>query len=171
MNKRKYQKAIALMLVGLTLSISGCAAWWANFKKDPVAQVESILSVASTVLNIAQVVFGSIKPSIPADQQAKAQADFDAVMLAANNSVATVQDALQVAEDAKVSNPDFTKVLNDLSTAIAQVQTTIDTYKALVKSGTPGNTGVSVAPTVPGYDTLVARVGILRQRCARPVMN
>lgn len=161
----KFRKLISFLLIGLTLSATGCStAWWANFKKDPVAQTESILQTVATIVSIATAVFGEVKQALPVDQQAKAQAEFDNGLLAVDATIDAARSLVAVAADAQQSNPDFTKVLNDLSTAVTNLQNVVATYKALI-AGTPPAVGIA-----QNYAVLESRVGALKQRLARPLV-
>src|SRR5512142_1682239 len=96
------KKLFATMLMGVFLvSATGCGAWWANFKKDPVAQTESILSVVEEIVQVAVVVFGGVKANLPQDIQTQAQADFDKAVAAVTKAEAAVRAAVVVAADAK----------------------------------------------------------------------
>ncbi len=173
---RKLYKFTAVALIVPVLSLTSCSTWWSNFQKDPVAQTESLIQSIGTILSIAHVVFGSIKPALPADKQAIAQAKFDESVLAVNAATDALQASVQTAADLKQSNPDFSKVIADLLAAVQALQTVIDEFKVIMQapapvaapsSSVPGPmmaTPPKAAPTPRGYDVLVSKIATLKAR-------
>lgn len=160
----KLQKAGSVLLLALALSTSGCAAWWANFQKDPVTQTEAIIQSIGTIVHVAGVVFGGVKPVLSSDKQALAQRKFDEASLAVDRGIVAVRAAVQAAADAKQANPDFTKVLADLSNAVTALQGVIDETRQLAV--VPGASLGGGLVTPPGYDSLVSQVSGVKARIA-----
>ena len=158
------KKTFALLLLVATtmftaVGCSGCnSAWWQNFKNDPTAQVQLFENSVQTALSDADVVWQSIKMYLPPDLKAKAQLRYDQAVFAVNRAVQLLNDGVQVAVDAQQSNPDFSKLIQAVSDAVAQVVALINEFKATPPPATL-EMGVPPKPATPvGMDDLNAAV-------------
>ena len=64
--------ALVLATTIVTPSLSGCTAatnWWTSFKADPAAQAAQIFSTVQTIINVAELVFGQVKPGNAASRR------------------------------------------------------------------------------------------------------
>ena len=173
---RKFHKLVAVSLIATTLATAGCSTWWSNFKKDPVAQTETLIQSVQVILSVATVTFASVKGALPADKQPIAQAKFDEAVLAVNGAIDTLNAAIRTAADLQQSKPDFGKVVADLMAAVSSLQTVIDEFKVIMQapapvaapsSSVPGPmmaTPPKAAPTPRGYDALVSKIATLKAR-------
>lgn len=152
---------ILLVLSGTTAATSGCATWWSNFKADPVAQTQSILSTIQTIVSVATMVFGQVKPALSAEDQQIAQEAFDKAVLAVQHSEGLIQQAVQTAADQK-EKLDLTALLADAGKAVDQLQAMI----AALKAKAPGKVGTS--PIVQAQsDELGQQVGLMHRQMAQ----
>lgn len=156
----KIKLALCGLLIGLT-TLTGCATWWSNFKKDPVAQTQTFIRSIDTILSIATVVFGEVKPQLPPAVQPTAQVKFDAAVLAVHRSVDAIQSTVQTAADAQQDKPNLTKLIADATKAVQDVQAVIDSYKALAASSQTG-AGHGTQPSA-GYSELTKQVAGLKR--------
>jgi len=170
---RKLSKFVAVPLLTAMLTTSGCSTWWSNFKKDPVAQTETLIQSVEVILSVAAVTFTSVKSALPADKQVVAQAKFDDAVLTVNKAIDAVNAAIQTAADLQQSKPDFSKVVADLMSAVSSLQAVVDEFKILMQAPPPAATGpgqpVSALPpgAIPaprGYDVLTAKISALKSR-------
>jgi hypothetical protein len=151
-------------LVGLAVGLTGCAGWWEAFKKNPAAQTESIIQTVSTILQVATTVFGGIKPHLPADKQDIAQQKFDQAMVAAQHSIETVRAAVHAAAEAQQDNPDFSKLIAEMTKAVEGIQKLVDDFRALAGASKPGLVGAGGEYKPVGYDDMVGMIGSYKQR-------
>ena len=175
---RKFHKLVAVSLIATTLATAGCSTWWSNFKKDPVAQTETLIQSVQVILSVATVTFASVKGALPADKQPIAQAKFDEAVLAVNGAIDTLNAAIRTAADLQQSKPDFGKVVADLMSAVSSLQAVIDEFKVLMQAPAPAvasaapsssapvklTTAAPVAPQPRGYDDLISKIGALKKR-------
>lgn len=158
---------VALMFCGL---MTGCTpTWFQDFKSDPVQQTEIVLNKAASIQQIAIVVFGQLKPLLPADKQAVFQKKFDGSIVALNKAMDAVRAAVRAAAEAQVEKPDLTKVIADVVAAVEAVKAVIEEVRGLLKTppvaATPG-----AAPAAPllvedpvGYGELGSMVDDLKK--------
>jgi hypothetical protein len=95
-----------------------------------IATAESIAQTAATVVADAQIVWPVVYASIPAASQAAAQTAFNQAVFAVNHADLALDDAIQAAIAANTTNPDFTAVISQLSAAVAQVVTIIQSFES-----------------------------------------
>jgi len=116
-------KTLIALLLSVSMVVStGCGSWLSNFEKDPVAQTNSILGTIETIISVATLIFGDAKPLLPVDQQAKAQADFNVLILNANRVKQEAQDLLVIAKDTSNEHPDLSKVVTDSVKAVQDLK-------------------------------------------------
>lgn len=133
-------------LVGLMV---GCSPTWFNdFKSDPVKQTDIVLDSAMSIEQIAIVVFGQLKPLLPADKQALYQSKFDGTIIALNSAMEAVRAAVKAAADAQQTNPDLSAVIADVVKAIDQVKAVVDEIRDLLKAPPPA-AAPGAAPAAP----------------------
>lgn len=118
-----------LLATVLTSTSVGCAGWWTDFKNNPAAQVASVVDTIHTIINIADVLFGQIKPNLPTALQADAQAAFDTAVMAVNHSIGILQAAVQTAVD-QVSGLDLSKFFADATKAATELQNLINDLRS-----------------------------------------
>jgi hypothetical protein len=174
---RTLYKLISIALIVPVLSLTSCSTWWSNFKKDPVAQTETLIQSVQVILSVATVTFASVKGALPADKQPIAQAKFDEAVLAVNGAIDALHASIQTAADLQQSKPDFSKVVADLMAAVQGLQAVVDEFKVLMQaspvaaaSAQPAASGSPVkltaqapsAATPRGYDVLVTKISALK---------
>ena len=64
--KSAWKKVVVLTL---SVSLTGCAGWIENFKKDPVTQIQNVIQGVETVVSIAVLIFGQVKPTLSPEEQ------------------------------------------------------------------------------------------------------
>ena len=173
---RNFHKFVAVPLLAVMLTTSGCSTWWSNFKKDPVAQTETLIQSVQVILSIATVTFASVKAALPADKQPIAQAKFDEAVLTVNAAIDALHASIRTAADLQQSKPDFSKVVADLMAAVTSLQAVVDEFKVLMQasptvaaapsSSAPGKltAGPPVIAEPRGYDVLVSKISALKKR-------
>jgi hypothetical protein len=170
---RKISKFVAVPLLAVMLTTAGCSTWWSNFKKDPVAQTETLIQSVQVILSVATVTFASVKGALPADKQVVAQAKFDEAILTVNKTIDALHAAIQTAADLQESKPDFSKVVADLMAAVVGLQAVVDEFKVLMTTSplpaTSASAGspvkLTAAPAEPrGYDVMVSKIAALKSR-------
>lgn len=143
---------LALMLVVALSTVSGCAAiaaWWNNFKQDPVAQVQVFEQGVAVAVADATIAFQVVKNFLPADVQVKAQADFDSAILSVNHAMAALNDAVQAAVVAQSANPDFTAIITDVTNAVVAVIAIVDQYKSAPSAPAAATATFGTRPAEP----------------------
>jgi hypothetical protein len=163
--RSKLQAAVASVLLAtvtpvIGFSVTGCATWISNFKKDPIGQIQNVIQIVQTIISAGTIVFGEVKTALPADEQAKAQADWDAAILKVNGTVAALQAAVQVAVDAKQPNPNLSQLVTDLVKAIDELQTVISLYNSHLSAS--GKLAAKAPPK--GYDLFLQQVALLKKQ-------
>lgn len=133
------RKFLAASMIAVMLTVTpACATWWADFKNNPAAQVASVVDTIHTIVNIADVIFGQIKPNLPTALQTDAQAAFDKAVMAVNHSIGILQAAVQTAVD-QGDGLDLSKFFADATKAAMELQNLInDLRNKQVTTGTVG---------------------------------
>jgi hypothetical protein len=149
--------------------MTGCSpTWFQDFKSDPVKQTDAVLDTATSIEQVAIVVFNQLKPLLPADKQAEFQGKFDGSIVALNKSMDAVRSAVKAAAEAQVANPDLTQVIADVVTAINNVKSVVDDIRTLLKTpppaAAPGAAPAQVLTQDPiGYTELDGMVSSLKK--------
>jgi hypothetical protein len=115
------------------------------------------------VLAIADVSWNSIKPYLPAETLVKVQPRYDQAVLTVNKSLLILDDAVQVAIEAKNPNPDFSKLIAAVSDAVVQVVAIINEFKATPTPATISSTTPPKPVTPTGYNDLSAAVATMKK--------
>lgn len=163
----KRQFAMLLLVVTTVFAAIGCSgcnsAWWQNFKNDPTAQVQLFETSVQTALSDADVVWQSVKMYLPADLRVKAQGRYDQAVFAVNRALQLLNDGVQAAVEAQQASPDFSKLIQAVSDAVAQVVALINELKATPPPATL-EFGVPPKPAVlAGMDDLNAAVATMNK--------
>lgn len=136
------RKLLASFMLAVMLTTSvGCASWWTDFKANPAAQVASVVDTIHTIVNIADILFGQIKPNLPVALQSDAQAAFDTAVMAVNHAIGVLQAAVQTAVD-QGSGLDLTKFFVDATKAATELQNLINDLRN--KQTTTGTVGFTL---------------------------
>ena len=172
---KKYISLIALIL--MTVSMTSCSsAWFNNFKNDPIAQVQTFENTVKTTLDIAAVVWTGVKPYLSADVAAKAQLRYDQAIIVVNKALVALNDAVQVAVESQQAHPDFSKLIANVTDAVAQVIAIIDEFKtaapavAMPSDGGMPEGGVKMAVSAgdpPGYADMKASQAQMKKMAVR----
>lgn len=125
---KKFVRFVAVLMVAATLS--GCSDWISNFKKDPIAQTQTMLSQVETIISIATMIFGQAKAALPADKAAEVQKSFDAIVLSIENSKTLVLDGLAAAKAAG-TDPNLGAIVDILTKSVVDLQKLVDSIKAV----------------------------------------
>lgn len=131
------RKLVASLLIAIMLATTGCGAWWSNFKKDPVAQVQSIISALETVVTIATVVFGEVKPLIPEAKREDVQHRFTHAVLAVEASKRALRDGLSTAEAAREDPPNIGGAIQAALKSAEDLRTLVRELQNMVRASAP----------------------------------
>lgn len=155
------RKFIASLLVAIMLvTTSGCATWWSNFKKDPVAQVQSIISALETVVTIATVIFGEVKPLVPEAKREDVQQRFTRAVLAVEASKRALRDGLATAEAAHEDPPNIGGAIQSALKSAEDLRALVRELQNMVRASAPAGSAVQ-PPAQP--DDLDAAVEAVRK--------
>lgn len=155
------RKLIASVLIAAMLAMTpGCATWWSNFKKDPVAQVQSIISTLETVVTIATVIFGEVKPMLPEAKREEVQDRFTRAVLAVEASKRALRDGLATAEAAKQDPPDINGAIQNALKSAESLRALVREIQNMVRASAPEGSIVR-PPAQP--DDLDAAVDAVRK--------
>lgn len=158
---QKVLKFSAMILFSvMLLTTAGCSSWWSNFRKDPVAQVQSIISTLDTVVTISTVIFSEVKMALPEAKRTEAQERFTRAVLAVEASKRMIRDALAVAEMAKDDSPNLQAVIQGALKSVESLRTLIRELQSLVRADAAANS-IAQLPTKP--DDLDAAVDSVRR--------
>lgn len=155
------RKLIASLLIASMLVMSsGCATWWSNFKKDPVAQVQSVISTLETVVTIATVIFGEVKPLLPEAKREDAQQRFTRAVLAVEAAKRTLRDGLSTAEAAQEDPPNISGAIQSALKSAEDLRTLVRELQNMVRMSAPAGSAAQ-PPAQP--DDLDAAVEAVRK--------
>jgi len=152
---------ISLIVCGF---LFGCTpTWFQDFKDNPIHQTDTVLNHVSSIEQVAIVVFGQLKPLIPADKQDFFQAKFDSAVVVLHASMDTVRAAVRAAAEAQNKSPDFTTVISNVMTAVDAVRGIITEVRDLAKASAPlAASGVSGDEAI-GYIELDEMINSLKK--------
>lgn len=119
-------------IIVLALFISACSQQaWQNFTGNPLAYIQQYESDIQIFLNMAEGVIQVVLPLIATDKQPKLLADYNNGVAAVLHAETALNDAVKAAMDAKTPNPDFTKLIADVTAAVDQIEIVITNIKAI----------------------------------------
>jgi hypothetical protein len=136
-------------LLLVSLIVAGCSpTWFKDFKSDPVTQTNFVLDSATSIEQVAIVVFNQLKPLLPATKQPEFQAKFDGSIVALNKAMEAVRTAVKAAADAQQEHPDMSGVIAEVVKAVQQVKDVVTEVRDLLKSPPVGasTNGTTAAP-------------------------
>lgn len=119
------KRVLSTIIIASMLCMS-CSTWMDNFKKDPVAQVQTVITTLQSAINIATLIFGQAYTLLPEAKKADAKRRFDHAVMMVEHSKRTLRDALATAQATSASNPNLVEAFQK---AIA----TADDLRALVR--------------------------------------
>jgi len=154
-------------LLTLVLAMTSCSSWIENFKKDPVSQVQQVVSTVETVVEIAKIVFGQVKNAIPPEKQPEVQTKFDQLILVVQNAKSVLQDAVAAAAEAKNENPDLVMLIANAMKAVDDLQAFIESSKTLM-SATQGAGASKGSGVLYGDADLKAAVSRMKRTQGTP---
>lgn len=154
---------ISAMLMAVVLTTTGCATWWSNFKADPVAQVQSVISALETVVTISTVIFSEVKPLIPEAKRDAVQTRFSAAILAVEAAKRMIRDALAVSEAAHQDPADLSAAITNAIKAADDLRTLIREFQNTVRMSAPANVIVQPPAKPDDLDAAVAAVQRFRR--------
>jgi hypothetical protein len=128
---KRHLHALFLLFI-LATSTSGCASWVEQWKRDPIAALNSNLQYLQTALGLARGAFDVLAAASP--EVAAARPQFEAITTDVNRGLLVAQDGVRVAADAHASPPDSGALLHDAQTAMGHLHDFIQG----VAAGVPG---------------------------------
>jgi hypothetical protein len=125
------RKYVSFLLICCCLS--GCSTWLSNFQKDPIGQIQQILSVVETVIGIAQGIFAQAAPLMSVADEAAAQTTLNNLLQDARNAEIAVQDAVTAVEQSNAPTVDLNALMIQLTKTVDDVQAFISGLKSQYK--------------------------------------
>lgn len=154
-----------LLLLLLIFSTPGCAGWIDRFKKDPVAQVNMIVTGLQTVINIVDVTFKELAPKLTAEQRAALQTRLDSLVMAAQHANNALYDILDAAVALKQENPDLKAALAAAGKAAEDLWNFAMDAKEVAY---PSRAGITLAGSTPPHvDAYVEQLRFAVERVRR----
>lgn len=155
------RKFISALLIAVMLIMTpGCGAWWSNFKNDPIAQVQSIISTLETVVTIATVIFGEVKPLLPEAKREEVQARFTRAVLAVEAAKRALRDGLSAAEAAHEDPPNISGAVQNALKSAEDLRALVRELQNMVRASAPPGSAAQ-PPAQP--DDLDAAVEAVRK--------
>ena len=134
------KKLFYVFLLSISLSLSGCAAWFDLLRTNPVAGMSSGVDYIRTALSLAKGAFEIWATSNP-EGSADARSRFNEISSNVDRGLLAAQDGLRLASHAGGAAPDMNALLKDAQQAIGSVNGFL--------SGLPGNgPGRAANPTM-----------------------
>lgn len=126
------KKLLASIVMASMLCMS-CASWIDNFKKDPVAQVQTVVATLQSAINIATLIFGQAYAVMPDAKKADMKRRFDHAIMMVEHSKRTLRDALETAQAANNTAPNLGEVLQKAIATADDLRALVREAQALVK--------------------------------------
>ena len=156
----------------LTLSCASASAWWQNFLKDPVAQIQVFEQDVNTILTDVQAAWVLVSPLL-GGQQAAATDAYNKAVSDVGHTMGILSDAVQAAVDAKTTPaPDFTAMTAAVTDALQQLVSIVDSFQPPASvvlarmAGAPPHMGAGLNPLLPNpaLDEAKVRLAALKSR-------
>lgn len=137
--------ALFLSVPALALTQDACnSSIWTN----PVAQIQAFEDGAIILLNTAQAAWVGIQPLLPAASAAAITQQYENAVVAVNDAINILNDAVTAAMAAQQTNPNFAVMMSAVTDAIQQVLAIIDQYQTNGDAGAIVSAdGGTAAPT------------------------
>jgi hypothetical protein len=126
--------ALVTVLTCLSTAVVGCNQ--PLVPTNAIASAEAASQTAAAVVADAQVVWPIIYAAIPAANQAAAQTAYSEGLFTANHAILALNDAIAAAIAANTPSPNFTAVIGQLSDAVAQIVSIVQSFMTTAPSPT-----------------------------------
>ena len=126
-------KKLLSAIVMASMLCTSCASWIDNFKKDPIAQVQTVISTLQSAINIATLIFGQAYAVMPDAKKADIKRRFDHALMMVEHSKQTLRDALDAAQAANNTTPNLDEVLQKAIATADDLRVLVREAQALVK--------------------------------------
>jgi len=117
---RRLNSPLLVLVVLFALATNGCAAWWQNFKNNPIAGILEATTYAMNALGLADMAFNAWASANP-EGAAGARPQYTAIVSNVRNGIATAQGALRTAAELRQPAPDRGAVMREGSIALNQL--------------------------------------------------
>jgi hypothetical protein len=160
MKTLKISKLVLVLMISLVTGITGCwslggGGWLEQLKTNPVLGVERALSEVAQVLRVADLVWGLVKPLLPAGQQPSVEAKYRQLKLGVESAAGALSGALEAAKRGGEKSPDLAGYFDALLKASQDLQTFLGVLKGQAGVGAGGG------DVEAGYEALGVAVGNL----------
>ena len=118
--------AVILTAVLPPATLAGCTP--PVVPTNAIQAAQEAAQTAVVVVADAEVVWPIVYAAIPAASQAAAQAAYNEGLFAANHAILALNDAIAAAVAANTPNPDFTAVIEQLSAAVGQIVSIVQSF-------------------------------------------
>ena len=152
---------VALLVAVMLVMGTGCGSYWSNLKKDPVTQVSTTLSTLDSVITIASVIFGEVKPLLPEGKRNSIQQRFSHAVLGVEAAKRALREGLEVAKEANDESPNFVKLMQDALQAANELRTLVREMQQMVKMDAPSGSAAAPPAEPDDLDAAVESLGYL----------
>lgn len=117
---RRLNNPLLILVVLFALATSGCAAWWQNFKNNPIAGILEATTYAMNAVGLADMAFNAWASANP-DAAAGARPQYTSIVSNVRNGIATAQGALRTAAELRQPEPNRDAVMREGNAAMGQL--------------------------------------------------
>jgi hypothetical protein len=114
------KKILVLVLITGVAGTSGCAAWFQQFKDNPVATLQQGVGYISNAVSLARVAFSLLAGAVPAVAAVTPQ--FETIVGRVDQGIGLAMDGLRIAAVAQGPAPDANALLNESRSALIDLQ-------------------------------------------------
>ena len=137
----------ATLALVAALSTTSCAAWYQQFKDNPVAFVDDFTAKTNIIVADLTATFNDIVVNLPADKQAEARHRWQQGITALTAAEKALRAGVDAAVIAQQSQPNWAGLVADVVTAVQNIIKIVDVFRI----GTDRNVSASQDPFVISY--------------------
>jgi hypothetical protein len=115
--------------MSLVVLTSGCAGWYDQFKKNPVAYVDDFMSKTNVIVQGLSVTFDGVLAFLPPEEAAKARIEWQKGIQALSEAEKALHSGVDAAVAAQESTPNFGRLITDVVTAVQNIINIVNIFK------------------------------------------
>lgn len=155
---KKVQYFIAIVV---TFTFLGCnPSWWQSIQDNPAAYASSLEQHVQTFLATASIIFKVLSPLLPPDKRFDIENRYNEAVLIVNHAISTLNDVVNIAEEAKHPNPDLTKEIASVTQGVDHLMALVTEVKGYDKKNSPSvreSVGLGAPPPWSVYTNIDLR--------------